>query len=129
MSRYPALRDLLSQKVRYVDEETGAEKEGSIVRPDLLPADPVRYVAAVYGFGAAKYAPNNWRKGYPWSWSAAALERHWLAWKSGEDVDSESGMPHLAHLVFHAFALMEYESTHPERDDRYRPTPATPLDV
>ena len=76
-------------------------------------------MARLYGVGAEKYAENNWRLGYRWSLSYAALLRHVTAFWNGEMLDPETGMCHLASVVFHAFALMEYADTHPELDDRW----------
>jgi hypothetical protein len=50
--------------------------------------------------------------------SFAAMMRHAFAFWGGEDIDPENDSPHLAAVVFHAFALMEYGRTHPEKDNR-----------
>jgi hypothetical protein len=101
---------------------TGGEKGDKPARFDLIPAGPLWSLAELYGAGARKYADRNWERGYAWHLSFAAMMRHaWLFWQ-GENVDAETGSPHLASVVFHAFALMEWEVTHPEYDDR----PSTP---
>ncbi|UAK38387.1 DUF5664 domain-containing protein [Gordonia bronchialis] len=97
---------------------TGGQKGVKEERYDLIPAEPLRLLAALYGRGVAKYSERNWEAGYEWSKSFAALNRHlWQFW-SGEDVDTETGLPHLASVAWHAFALLEYMTTHPEFDDR-----------
>jgi len=69
----------------------------------------------------------NWERGYAWSKSFGALMRHaWAFWR-GEDIDEETGSHHLAAVVFHAFALMEYSQTHPEKDDRPSAEPSIDL--
>jgi hypothetical protein len=101
-----------------VTSSTGGEKGQKLARFDLIPKSPLWQVAELYGVGARKYADRNWERGYNWSLSFAALNRHlWQFW-AGEDNDAETGLPHLASVVFHAFALMEYAATHPEFDDR-----------
>src|SRR5690606_28371454 len=80
---------------------TGAEKGTTIERFDLLPTQALAKIARHFGVGAAKYAPNNWRKGYEWSKSYAALQRHLHAFWGGEDYDEETGSPHLAAAGFH----------------------------
>lgn len=105
---------------RIVDPETGAEKGEKLARFDLIPTGPLWQVAEHYGLGAAKYAERNWEGGYRWSLSFGAMQRHAWAFWNGEDDDPETGTSHLAAVVFHAFALMEYRCTHPERDDRPR---------
>lgn len=103
---------------RIVNEKTGGEKGQKLQRYDLLPTWPLRLVSEVYGVGALKYAERNWERGYDWSLSYAALQRHANQFWSGERLDGETKCHHLASVVFHALALMEFERTHPELDDR-----------
>lgn len=105
-----------------VTSATGGQKGTKPARYDLIPADALRIVAELYGFGATKYDDHNWRKGYDWSLSFAALQRHaWQFW-NGEDNDAETGLPHMASVAFHALALIEFMVTHPEFDNRPAPT-------
>lgn len=108
-------------EVRSVNPLTGGEKGVKPERFDLVPVEPLKQVARIYGYGAAKYADRNWENGYEWSKSFAALQRHAWAFWGGETIDPESGLPHLASVVFHAMAMMEWASTHPELDDRVKP--------
>lgn len=98
---------------------TGGQKGVKPERYDLIPVEPLAELARLYGFGAAKYEAHNFRKGYEWSKSYAALQRHANAFWGGEDIDPESGLPHMASVAFHAFALSEFMQTHREFDDRY----------
>lgn len=107
-----------SSEVRITNETTGGEKGQKLDRFDLIPAGPMRQVARHYGVGAQKYEDRNWERGYDWSLSIGALERHLNAFKRGEDIDEETESPHLAAVVFHALALLEFAETHPELDDR-----------
>lgn len=46
--------------------------------------------------GAGKYGAHNWRAaGAIASVYKSALERHFMAWWNGEDIDPKSGLPHL----------------------------------
>lgn len=103
---------------RVVNETTGGEKGQKLARFDLLPAGPLQAVAEHFGRGAAKYEDRNWERGYDWSLSFGALQRHAWAFWGGEDIDAETGSPHLAAVAFHALALLEFATTHPELDDR-----------
>lgn len=103
---------------------TGGEKGMKPERHDLLPREGIEAIARVFGFGAQKYADHNWRRGYEWSKSYSALQRHLHAFWSGETYDSESGEPHLAHAGFHVLALLVWldeQGEGGEFDDRYRP--------
>ncbi len=112
--------DRLLGEVRVTNEKTGGQKGSKPERFDLIPAAALRKVARLYGRGAQKYADHNWRKGYNWSLSIAALERHLAAFKEGEDFDKETQCEHLASVVFHALALLVYADEHPELDDRWK---------
>lgn len=100
-----------------VTSSTGGTKGVKLARFDLIPAKPMWKVAEVYGLGSRKYADRNWENGYPWSLSYGALQRHLNQFWQGESIDPD-GQHHLASVVFHALALMEYENTHPGHDDR-----------
>lgn len=107
-------------EVRTVNTTTGGEKGQKQVRLDLLPVPALWEVGRLYGIGAEKYTANNWRKGYEWSKSYSALQRHANLFWNGESIDAD-GFHHLAAVVFHALALMTFEVEHPELDDRFIP--------
>ena len=99
---------------------TGAEKGTKPERFDLLPAEALAKVAHHYAVGAEKYADHNWRKGYEWSKSYAALQRHANLFWAGQDNDEETGTPHMAAVAFHALSLLTFMDEQPGFDDRYR---------
>lgn len=107
-------------EVRVTDPRTGGQKGAKPERFSMLPPKALGTVARVYGYGAEKYERDNWRKGYAWSLSYDALHRHLAAFWSGEDIDPESGLPHLAHAAFHVLTLLTFSEEFPEGDDRYR---------
>jgi len=88
---------------------------------NLLSTEAMNQTAAVLKFGAQKYAEHNWRKGFAWSRPLAAAMRHITAFNDGEDIDPESGLSHLAHAMCCIMFLLEFQKTHPELDDRYKP--------
>ena len=127
---------------------TGGKKGVKNQRFDLIPIGPLTELAEHYGRGARKYDSHQWRNGFEWSKSYAALMRHMTAFWGGEDYDTcpdtregcsdvtEAGEPFVAdvegscynhtgshHLVcaaWQTFALLEFKDTFPEHDDRYR---------
>jgi hypothetical protein len=99
---------------------TGGEKGTKAERHDLIPVEALATVARHYGVGAAKYEAHNWRRGYEWSKSYAALQRHATAFWSGEDIDEETGSPHMAAVAFHALTLLTFMEEQPGFDDRYK---------
>jgi hypothetical protein len=87
-------------------------------RLDLIPVFPMWEIGRVYTFGATKYADDNWRSGLAYRRIFGAVLRHLYRWWSGEDIDDESGLPHLAHAGWGILTLLEYSQTHKELDDR-----------
>jgi len=90
-------------------------------KPDysLLPVYGIEQMVKVLTFGKNKYEADNWRRGVETSRCVSAMERHIAAYKTGEDIDLESGIEHLAHVMCTCAFLMEFKFTHPEKDDRY----------
>ena len=76
-------------------------------------------VAKVLEYGKGKYGPHNWRQGILWDRIIASILRHTLAYLGGETLDRETGLSHMAHAACDALFLVEYESSHPELDNRY----------
>lgn len=79
-------------------------------KPDytLLPFNALEDVVNVLTFGAKKYDRHNWKKvdNLDLRYQAAAY-RHMIAYSKGEEIDSESGLPHLAHAVCCLMFMME----------------------
>ena len=62
----------------------------------LLPASALRPIAEALRYGAQRYGLWNWRKTKVCATTYhGALLRHITAWGSGEDLDPDSGLPHL----------------------------------
>lgn len=85
----------------------------------LIPHSALVEEALVLGFGCEKYGPHQWRGGMDWSRLINASFRHISAFNAGEDLDPETGLCHLAHARANLGFLIEYMTTHPEKDDRY----------
>lgn len=86
---------------------------GKKARWDCVPFDILDGLAQVMGYGAEKYDENpndpNWRKvedGY--NRYFAALMRHLVADRSGENIDPESGFPHMWHAMFNVVCLTQF---------------------
>ena len=79
----------------------------------------------VMHYGAEKYDWNNWRQGLSVSrlWSAAM--RHMRAYLGGEDLDPESGLPHLSHAACCLVFLLESRLRGFGSDDRREVTRST----
>lgn len=86
-----------------------------------LPWLALVWVAKVIQYGAWKYARNDWWKGMKWVEEISnSLERHFAKWILGEDIDDESGLPHLAHLATDILYLFTWTLIGVGVDDRMK---------
>jgi hypothetical protein len=101
-------------------KEKGSAARFNVGKPDfsLIPLCVLEDEARVWEHGAKKYSANNWMKGQKWSVPLASLLRHLAAWQSGEDLDPESGISHLAHISCNVRMLTLYSKNYVEGDDR-----------
>ena len=84
------------------------------LRFDLVPFEPIEALAEILTYGAKKYAPNNWKKGNTHEDIErvfAAFMRHINKYRQGEDIDPESGFPHIYHAFCNlAFIIYHYKT-------------------
>lgn len=85
----------------------GRKDDAGKLRYDLLPVAPLRAVVGVLTHGAARYGADNWRAvpDAPRRYYAAAM-RHLEAWRAGDELDPDSGLPHLAHAACSVLFLL-----------------------
>lgn len=97
----------------------GVKDNASKSRVDLIPSKPLIGVGHVLAFGARKYKPNNWRLGLRWSDTLASAMRHLLAFADGQDLDPETGLPHIDQALCQVLFQSEYYHTKTGIDDRW----------
>lgn len=96
----------------------GVKHDSEKPRTDLLPPDALMAVAEILGYGAKKYSDRNWEKGLTHGRLVGAVLRHLFLYMSGQNVDVESGRPHLAHCATAALMLLAMSLRRPDLDDR-----------
>jgi len=99
---------------------TGLHYDKGKPRVDLLDPDFLLAVGNVLEYGCHKYDDHNWRGGIPISKLVGSCLRHILSINRGEDIDSESGLPHTAHLGCDSMFLHWTLKYRPDLDDRYK---------
>ena len=98
----------------------GQKFDDGKTRYDLIDSYALHQLAEIYTFGARKYEDNNWRKGFKFGRIFGALMRHsWAFWR-GEDLDEESGLPHMAHAAWCCFTLLNFSEFNIGEDDRIK---------
>ena len=98
---------------------SGKKNDHGKPRMELLSNIALRGTATVLTMGASHYSSDNWRDGLAWRRLIGACARHLFAFSDGEDLDLDSGLPHLDHLAAEVMFLQEAFRTRPEFDDRY----------
>ncbi len=96
----------------------GAHFDKGKIRFDLLSPYALEELARIVTYGTVKYESRNWEKGMKWGKLFGSTMRHlWRFW-SGEDLDPESKLPHLAHAMCCCMFLLDYSKYRREFDDR-----------
>ena len=108
------------REIRVVDKRTGGEKGSKLARFSLIPGEFVWALAEHFGIGARKYADRSWERGYAWSLTLDALERHLNKLKMGQWLDlhepgcapgctDHTETPHIIAVAWHACALFIFK--------------------
>jgi hypothetical protein len=93
-------------------------QERRTVEPFVLRTTQLVTAARVFEYGAEKYAAWNWAKGMNWSVPIGFALRHLYAILHGDEIDSESGQPHIGHVYCNVIMLNWFLENYPEGDDR-----------
>jgi len=94
----------------------GQKFDSEKIRPGLIPPECLKAIAEIMTFGADKYSADNWKLVDPDKY-VDALWRHYIAWKTGEDKDAESGLAHVAHFATNAVFLLWFEIENNKKED------------
>jgi hypothetical protein len=93
----------------------GVKDDESKLKYTLIPHEVVTALAKVFHYGATKYQPDNWKHIEDKHRILDALWRHLIAYLSGEEIDQESGLPHIDHLLTNA-AMLSYFHTNNKKE-------------
>lgn len=85
----------------------------------LVDYDAFIPMVKVLMYGKQKYDAHNWKKGFTYTDLMNSLLRHINAFLAGEDLDPESGLPHIGHIQCNAMFLGYMMQFRPDLDDRY----------
>lgn len=90
------------------------------IKWSLMDMDALEPMIRVLEFGASKYSKYNWKKGLPVSEILDSMLRHIQAIMRKEDIDEESNLPHVGHILANAMFLSYMLKNKPEMDDRLK---------
>ena len=115
-----ALAAKQDQRQRCEDKALKFDGRDEKRRWDLMPTKAVEGMLKVLEFGEIKYESWNWAKGFHWTRLIAAAYRHLTSIKEGEDIDPESVLPHVHHLMCMVAFLAEHWERGLGTDDRFK---------
>jgi hypothetical protein len=110
----------IKKTTELVREAFGIKHDNNKPRMDLLDSEFLTGLSQVLTFGANKYDAHNWRRGINYSRLIAAAYRHLGSINGGEDMDSESGLPHVYHLACCVMFLSWMMTNRKDLDDRWK---------
>ena len=94
--------------------QIGVKNDSNKPRLDLVLGDfcnALWSVGMVGTFGANKYTDKGWHEvDSAQERYLNAMLRHYFKYKSGEYIDSESGLPHLSHMAWNCLAVLQLET-------------------
>lgn len=93
--------------------------DGKCALQYLLAMEALDDVAAVGMYGAKKYGQFNYRGGAEFLRYIGSICRHTASFARGENVDRESGLPHLAHVAYNCLIILQWVKDNKGIDDRY----------
>ena len=74
-------------------------------------------MVAVLEYGELKYSKKNWMKGLPATEVIESLLRHTFALLEGEELDKESGLSHIGHMLSNCMFISYVLREKPEFND------------
>ncbi len=100
-----------NKEFNYIDWRTdgeGRKHDEDKIDWSLVKWGPVEEMVRVLMYGAKKYSADNWKR-VPDAEARyrAAIQRHMVSIYQGEDMDPETGLPHLAHVMCSCMFLLE----------------------
>ena len=105
------------------DKESSTWERKNTGKPDvsLVPTEFILGAARALSYGAQKYSAGNYLKGegMPLMVVYASLMRHLMAWRAGEDRDTESGLLHTDHIGANLAMLIDLIDKDKGEDGRF----------
>lgn len=98
--------------------EQGDRSNTGKLKWSLVPFRALEPMVDVLMFGAKKYAPNNWKKGLPYTEICESLLRHTYSFLNGQNRDKESRLLEVGHILCNALFLSYMALFRPDMDDR-----------
>ena len=117
---FPSYDSIETRKQKEPASHSGTKYDSGKPQLSIIPPAAMEAIAKVFMFGAKKYTRDNFRGGFARTRLLDATLRHIYADLDGEDLDPESGLPHLWHAACSLCMLITNISEGRSEDDRYK---------
>lgn len=101
-------------------EERGLRYNNGKLKWSLVDYNALEPLVEVLEFGSKKYNPHNWKKGLLVTNICDSMLRHIYSFLNGENLDEESKLSHVGHILANAMFLSYMLKNKPELDNRYK---------
>ena len=122
--KLPTDPPVIFSETRITDPLTGGQKGAKASQISQMHPEALMALGRVCEFGGRKYERYNYMKGYAWSLSYDACQRHLMKFWGGQDIDEdEDGIPgskesHLLHAAWHCLVMYLFWRFKRGTDDR-----------
>lgn len=96
----------------------------------MMPEEALEEVMKVIQAGSLVYGKWNWLDNaseVQYTRYMNAIERHFKKFKKGKDIDEDSNLPELAHIIVNCLFLLQYQCLNTGIDNRRKNTKLTTL--
>lgn len=101
-----------------VKEEQGLRYNNCKPKWSLIDFDTLEGALKVFEFGKEKYGIDNWKKGLLTTEICESLMRHLVSYLNSDDLDKETNLPHVDHILCNAIMLAYTQHFNNKFDDR-----------
>ena len=91
------------------DNKKASHFSGGKSGVDQIPVEVLLEWCDVFTYGETKYGRDNWKSGTDWHEFYGSALRHMLKFWAGEDIDPESGRPHIVMAIWNLGAIRYYQ--------------------
>ena len=94
----------------YMQEDKSLRYNDGKPKWSLVDFKSLEPMVKVLEYGCTKYEKNNWKKGLDNTEVLESLSRHLFALMSGEELDPESQLPHIGHIMCNAMFFQYHKN-------------------
>lgn len=113
--------DIESFKANWIldgEKERGLRYNNGKTKWSLMDFDTLEGALKVFEFGTEKYGVDNWKKGLKTTEICESLMRHLVSYLNCDDIDKETNLPHVDHILCNAIMLAYTNKFNKEFDTR-----------